>query len=286
MRLMLVSWGRIALRLCRAAGRCRPGAGNDPGRLRPWPTGPPIPLGTFARAAMKDYNSLWRHDRENFFADPRAKKIGDVLTVVIQIDDRASLDNTSERGRVLRSASAATYSPAGSGDSTSGGEAELNGNSGSSSAGSGSIDRSEEIVLSVAAVVTDRLPNGNLVISGSQEVRVNYEMRILQIAGIVDRETSRATTPFPTTRSRKPGFPTAAAAGSRRSSSRAGASRSTTSSPRSRLGKADLPCPTVLCPMKAGNRQDAKSNFLGCAYPDQFDWRWGRCRTCLPSCPT
>jgi len=56
---------------------------------------------------------------------------------------------------------------------------------GSTSAGSGSIDRSEEIRLSVAAVVTDRLPNGNLVISGSQEVRVNYEMRILNIAGIV-----------------------------------------------------------------------------------------------------
>jgi flagellar L-ring protein precursor FlgH len=103
---------------------------------------------------------------------------------VIQIDDRAELDNTSERGRSADIGIGGSYS-AGSNNSTSGGEAELNGNSGSSSAGSGSIDRSEEIELSVAAIVIDRLPNGNMVISGSQEVRVNYEMRILNVGGIV-----------------------------------------------------------------------------------------------------
>jgi flagellar L-ring protein precursor FlgH len=78
-----------------------------------------------------------------------------------------------------------------------GGSGNLGVDSGSGSAGSGSIDRSEEIQLSVAAVVTDRLPNGNLVISGSQEMRVNFEMRILQIAGIVRPRDIQANNTIP-----------------------------------------------------------------------------------------
>jgi len=186
MRLMFITLGSVLLSGCAGqledlgkAPEMSPvgyGLANRPGTV--------YPLSTFSPGGVKDYNSLWINDRENFFADPRAKKIGDVLTVAIQIDDRAELDNSSERGRSADIGIGGSFN-AGANGSTSGGQADLNGNSGSTSAGSGSIDRSEEIRLSVAAVVTDRLPNGNLVISGSQEVRVNYEMRILNIAGIV-----------------------------------------------------------------------------------------------------
>lgn len=186
MRLMLMSLGAAVLSGCAGqledlgkAPEMSPvgyGLANRPATV--------YPLSTFAPGGVKDYNSLWRNDRENFFADPRAKKIGDVLTVAIQIDDKAELDNSSERGRNSDIGIGGSFN-AGSNGSTSGGQADLSGNSASTSAGSGSIDRSEEINLSVAAVVTDRLPNGNLVISGSQEVRVNYEMRILNVSGIV-----------------------------------------------------------------------------------------------------
>ena len=142
------------------------------------------PINTFGRGAVKDYNSLWASGRDNFFADPRAKKVGDVLTVTIQIDDRANLDNSSDRRRTSDIGIGGSLGTSWDGNTTDG-EANLDLDSGSGSAGSGSIDRSEEIQLSIAAVVTDRLPNGNLVIAGSQEIRVNYEMRILQIAGIV-----------------------------------------------------------------------------------------------------
>ena len=65
----------------------------------------------------------------------------------------------------------------------------------SSTQGQGTIDRSEKIQLAVAAVVTDVLPNGNLIVSGSQEVRVNYELRLLNVAGIVrPQDISKANT--------------------------------------------------------------------------------------------
>ncbi|ADZ72306.1 flagellar basal body L-ring protein FlgH [Polymorphum gilvum] len=143
-----------------------------------------FPLNTFSPSARKEYNSLWVSGREDFFSDPRARRIGDVLTVRIAINDKATLDNTSNRRRNSSIGFGGEASAGWDGSST-GGDAALDASSASSSTGKGSIDRKEEIALSVAAVVTDRLPNGNLVISGSQEVRVNYEMRVLHVTGIV-----------------------------------------------------------------------------------------------------
>lgn len=154
------------------------------------------PVNTFSQGTVKDYNSLWASGRDNFFADPRAKKIGDVLTVTIQINDRANLDNSSDRRRTSDLGIGGSLETEWDGVS-SGGSADFGLDSGSGSRGSGSIDRSEEIQLSVAAVVTERLPNGNLVIAGSQEVRVNYEMRILQIAGIVRPRDIQANNTIP-----------------------------------------------------------------------------------------
>ena len=117
-------------------------------------------------------------------------KPGDVLTVRIQIDDRASLDNSINRSRDAESrvglglnydfASSVSPEPFSLGLSGDG-----NVKSNTKTNGKGSIDRSENIRLSIAAVVIKVLPNGNLVISGSQEVRVNHELRVLKIAGIV-----------------------------------------------------------------------------------------------------
>ena len=132
--------------------------------------------------------SIWQDSRADLFSDLRARKIGDTVTVKILIKDKASITNDSERKRDASNALdlGFTYG-ATSSDITIANGGQLGGTADSKTKtkSEGGIERSEKIELLVAAVVSDVLPNGNLVISGSQEVRVNFEMRVLNVAGII-----------------------------------------------------------------------------------------------------
>jgi len=145
--------------------------------------------------------SLWRSGPESLFGDRRARKRGDILTVLIDIRDEAQLQNRTIRTRTgtenlsvpnalgLNSI-ADDILPEGSDFNPA-----VNASSTSTSAGDGQIQREEEIRLRLAATVVEVLPNGHLAIVGSQEVRVNYELRDLQVAGIIRPEDiSRANT--------------------------------------------------------------------------------------------
>jgi flagellar L-ring protein precursor FlgH len=127
----------------------------------------------------------WEGQAADLFRDRRAKKAGDVLTVAISIDDRASLNSNIDRSRKSNIGSGFDLALdwLGLAHSGSGG---LDANTDSSATGNGSVSRSERIELSVAAIVTGVLPNGHMVISGSQEIRVNFEIRELTVVGIVD----------------------------------------------------------------------------------------------------
>lgn len=129
--------------------------------------------------------SLWNDKQSRLFTDPRAITTGDILTVRISISDRAKFKNESDRSRVAERSMDLTF--AGDWNGTKTGEATGSGLIGSTTStdGKAATERSEDIDLRVAAVVTDVMPNGNLMIHGSQEVRVNYELRVLTIAGIV-----------------------------------------------------------------------------------------------------
>jgi len=143
----------------------------------------PLPT-VFKGAGHGATNSTWSNASADLFTSPRARQVGDIVTVNIQIDDKAQFDNASDRSRRSSISAGLDYAFSFKGWNADGtGDAGLN--SSSSSTGQGTIDRSEKLRLSVAAVVTEVLPNGNVVISGSQEVRVNYELRVLNIAGIV-----------------------------------------------------------------------------------------------------
>lgn len=137
------------------------------------------------------FNSLY-HDGESLYRDPRAMRPGDILTVNIQMDNKATLGNNT-----ARSTDNEITNNFGLGLNST--QPQLTGTftdtSKSSSNGQGTVDRSEKIQVSVAAVVNRVLPDGNLLVSGSQEVRVNYEIRQIYVAGIVrPRDISKDNT--------------------------------------------------------------------------------------------
>ncbi len=139
-------------------------------------------------------NSLWRTGARTFFNDQRASKIGDILTVQIEIDDSAKTTNTTSSSRTSGitagvphllglESSLGKILPSGFDPANA-----LSTNSKTTSDGAGAVNRAEKISLTIAAVVSGVLPNGNLVIQGTQEVRTNAEVRQLTVAGIVRPE--------------------------------------------------------------------------------------------------
>lgn len=139
----------------------------------------------------REKNSLWQSDRVTFFKDQRANNIGDIITVMIDIKDEATVDNETERSRT-GGAEAGLGALLGYEQALNQvlPEAVSNSNlaqfdSNTTHKGTGSIEREDEIKMRMAALITQTLPNGNLVIHGKQEVLVNFEKRILQIDGVI-----------------------------------------------------------------------------------------------------
>ena len=138
--------------------------------------------------------SLWQSGPKSLFGDRRPRNVGDIVTVLIEIRDEAEISNTTQRARSgsENATVGAAYGITKIAEVLLPGADKLNpaveADSESKSSGSGTTSREEEITLRLAATVVNVLPNGHLVIRGSQEVRVNFELRDLQIAGIVRPE--------------------------------------------------------------------------------------------------
>ncbi|MGX1785400.1 flagellar basal body L-ring protein FlgH [Bosea sp. NPDC055332] len=135
-------------------------------------------------------NSLWRTGSRAFFKDQRARLVGDLVTVKVKVTDRAQLDNTTKRSRKNGEDLGAEnfFGAETKWKKNSDPSSFLKLDSDSSSEGSGSVRRAEQLATNVAAVVTQTLPNGNLVIEGKQEIRVNFEVRELIVAGVIRPE--------------------------------------------------------------------------------------------------
>ena len=146
------------------------------------------------RRTIVDGSSLWRRDRKSLLGDRRALQQGDIMTVVIEIDDKAEISNTTSRSRDGSDSMSvpglfgvpqrlAKKWPDGSSP-----ESAVEISSNSQSKGDGSVRRKEKLTLRVAATILQVLPNGVLAIEGTQEVRVNFELRELLVNGYVRPE--------------------------------------------------------------------------------------------------
>jgi flagellar L-ring protein precursor FlgH len=136
-------------------------------------------------------NSLWRAGSRAFFKDQRASQVGDILTVLININDQAKLSNETVR---TRNNSENTGIPNAMGFETqlqrilphaANPASLINASTASKVDGLGSINRQDQVTVEMAMLVTQVLPNGNLVVVGHQEMRVNYEVRDLEITGVI-----------------------------------------------------------------------------------------------------
>jgi flagellar L-ring protein precursor FlgH len=144
-----------------------------------------------SQPAAYNPNSLWRNGSRAFFKDQRAHQIGDILTVKVNITDNANIENETKKNRTMTEDSGITNffgKPKVPIMNTPVPTRIFTADSTTNSDGKGSVDRTENIRTNVAGVVTQVLPNGNLVIEGKQEVRVNFEIRELIVAGIVRPE--------------------------------------------------------------------------------------------------
>ncbi len=161
---------------------CAPGIGVEP-TMTPVGSG----LATDADPAVAAFapqkgasaQSLFVESGATIYREQRASRVGDIVTVNIAINDQATLGNNTSRSGIGNLEYQGTWGLKNTGMSTD----QLT--STSTYQGQGNIARSEQVQVSVAAIVTAVLPNGNFLISGSQEVRVNYELRLLSVEGVV-----------------------------------------------------------------------------------------------------
>ncbi|MGB0935159.1 MAG: flagellar basal body L-ring protein FlgH [Alphaproteobacteria bacterium] len=144
-----------------------------------------------AKVEIRGENTLWKSGARSFFKDQRAKDVGDILTILVKFEDKADISNKTSRSR--------TSSEKVQVNNFMGFETKLTGvlpqgvdpsnligfSSSPSHEGNGVVARKEKLDLKVAATIIQVLPNGNFVVAGRQEIRVNFEVRELLITGII-----------------------------------------------------------------------------------------------------
>jgi flagellar L-ring protein FlgH len=142
------------------------------------------------RPAQAEPNALWRNGSRAFFKDQRAANVGDLITVLVNVSDSADVSNQTNASRTATQSlgvpnffgieAALPHMLAGAAAASL-----LSSNGGSGNTGTGEIKRKDAVQLRLAGVVTQVLPNGNLVVVARQEMRVNGELRDLQVNGVV-----------------------------------------------------------------------------------------------------
>jgi flagellar L-ring protein FlgH len=157
----------------------------DPTKDPTWrPVSMPMPAG---QPSPNEANALWRSGSRAFFKDQRAAQVGDIVTVLVNMNDAANLKNVTSSTRAstesagmpnffgLEALLPKVMNPA----------TLVSLSSGNNNTGTGQIQRNEAVTLRLAGIVTQVLPNGNLVVAARQEFLVNSELRELKVTGVI-----------------------------------------------------------------------------------------------------
>ena len=164
---------------------------NPTARPKYRPVSMPMPA---PRNVNRKANSLWRPGARAFFRDQRAGEVGDILTIKLAIEDSAALANKTTRKRDDKEDGDVTnllglegeyskYLPQAIAPATT-----LSLGTKHETSGDGAVDRKEKVAITIAAVITQVLPNGNLVIFARQEIKVNFELREVMVTGVIRPE--------------------------------------------------------------------------------------------------
>jgi flagellar L-ring protein precursor FlgH len=157
----------------------------DPTKDPKWrPVSMPMPAG---QPSPNEANALWRSGSRAFFKDQRAAQVGDIITIVVNINDAANLKNVTSATRASSETAGMpnffgleTIIPKAITPATL-----VSASSGNNNTGTGQVQRTEAVTLRLAGIITQVLPNGNLVVAARQEFMVNSELRDLRITGVV-----------------------------------------------------------------------------------------------------
>ena len=157
----------------------------DPTKDPSWrPISMPMPG---RQPAPNEANALWRNGSRAFFKDQRAAQVGDIVTILVSMNDAANLKNVTSTDRSSKETAGlpnffgleSLFPPAVMASSL------VSASSANSNTGAGQIQRNEAVTLRLAGVVTQVLPNANLVIAARQEFMVNSELRELRVTGVI-----------------------------------------------------------------------------------------------------
>jgi flagellar L-ring protein precursor FlgH len=159
---------------------------EDPTKDPKWrPVSMPMPA---RQPSPNEANSLWRSGSRAFFKDQRAAQVGDIVTVLVRMNDAANLKNvtsatraSTESGGIPNFFGLEAILPKAVNPATLVSASSSNNNN----TGTGQIQRTEAVTLRLAGIVTQVLPNGNLVIAARQEFMVNSELRELRATGVI-----------------------------------------------------------------------------------------------------
>jgi flagellar L-ring protein precursor FlgH len=158
----------------------------DPTKEPTWrPVSMPMPL---REPTPNEANALWRSGSRAFFKDQRAAQVGDIVTVLVNMNDAANLKNVTTTTRTSGESQGLpnfygleSILPKSIADPSK----LMSISSANNNTGTGQIQRNEAVTLRLAGVVTQMLPNGNLVVAASQEFMVNGELRELRVTGVI-----------------------------------------------------------------------------------------------------